>query len=320
MAVDQQLAQFQLLSAVGASALSIWQLMASADQLQQLIPSANLDGSRTQVVLLRDGDGQVFDQALLWLRKDGTLSANGCLHAELHLHGGHGPAAALRRRLRQLGWVEMKAKTDPFLRARGSLNAKWLALPAPVRKRQLEQEAGRRWARVLELPPRIVLAGPPNSGKSTLFNTWLQHNRVTVSPHPGTTRDAVEAPILVPTASGNWQATLVDTAGIWNSQEELDRQAIAAAQLQLEQSWRVIWIVDGAAAAKSWEPLLPQIRSDDVVVVHKADLLPLGQIPPDLGKWNPLVASAQRDGRQCISPLEKVLTESLGPIPAVICA
>lgn len=44
--------------------------------------------------------------------------------------------------------------------------------------------------------PVVVLAGPPNAGKSTLFNALLGRERVVVSPEPGTTRDAVEADLL----------------------------------------------------------------------------------------------------------------------------
>jgi tRNA modification GTPase len=58
--------------------------------------------------------------------------------------------------------------------------------------------------------PKITLLGQPNAGKSTLFNTLLQTNRAIVSPLPGTTRDYLEAEIIL----DGLPCTLVDTAGI----------------------------------------------------------------------------------------------------------
>ncbi|MDR2706182.1 MAG: 50S ribosome-binding GTPase, partial [Planctomycetaceae bacterium] len=58
--------------------------------------------------------------------------------------------------------------------------------------------------------PKITLLGQPNAGKSTLFNTLLQTNQAIVSPIPGTTRDYLEAEIIL----DGLPCTLVDTAGI----------------------------------------------------------------------------------------------------------
>src|SRR6185369_3647164 len=51
--------------------------------------------------------------------------------------------------------------------------------------------AGTRLARGI----RVVLAGPPNAGKSTIFNRLVGSDRAIVSPHPGTTRDTIEADV-----------------------------------------------------------------------------------------------------------------------------
>ena len=56
----------------------------------------------------------------------------------------------------------------------------------------------------------IVCAGPPNAGKSSLFNAILGQDRAIVTDIPGTTRDAVEHPCMI----GAWPVRLVDTAGL----------------------------------------------------------------------------------------------------------
>ncbi|MDR0704569.1 MAG: 50S ribosome-binding GTPase [Planctomycetaceae bacterium] len=79
-----------------------------------------------------------------------------------------------------------------------------------IRKRLelLQQQITRRG--YSEERPKITLLGQPNAGKSTLFNTLLQTNRAIVSPIPGTTRDYLEAELIL----DGLPCTLVDTAGM----------------------------------------------------------------------------------------------------------
>ena len=57
---------------------------------------------------------------------------------------------------------------------------------------------------------RLVILGPPNAGKSTLFNTLCGAERAIVSPHPGTTRDVIEAELDI----GGIRIIVQDTAGL----------------------------------------------------------------------------------------------------------
>jgi tRNA modification GTPase len=84
---------------------------------------------------------------------------------------------------------------------------------------------------------RVVIVGAPNSGKSTLFNTLLGCERAIVDPRPGTTRDAIEAELEIAGA----RVILVDTAGLRESEDQLERQgmrrtraAIQGAQVAIE--------------------------------------------------------------------------------------
>ena len=68
----------------------------------------------------------------------------------------------------------------------------------------------------------VVLAGPPNAGKSSLFNALLGVERAIVHETPGTTRDAIEAMIEV----NRWPLRLVDTAGLRDSNDEIERTGV----------------------------------------------------------------------------------------------
>ncbi len=321
--VAAKMGTFQLLSAPGASALSIWRLRGSLNALQSILPNGDWElQNQPQLITLRNTRGQRFDQGVLWLRQVGDK--NNTTTCEVHLHGGHGPAAALRRHLMDSGWQEITSQAEgdasEFLCARGELNARWWALPQSLREQLNSLDSGnanQQWPFILQQPPHIVLAGPPNSGKSTMFNAWLQSDRVTVSPHPGTTRDAVVAPILIPTNQGRWQATLVDTAGIWASQESLDRKAIADSQLQLQRAWKTVWVFD--VTREDWRDSLASIRSEDLIVLNKVDAAGEITVAEDLLPWDPVRISAQANGAEAVRLLQQRLTASLGRIPSVIC-
>jgi tRNA modification GTPase len=68
----------------------------------------------------------------------------------------------------------------------------------------------------------VVIAGPPNTGKSSLFNALLGRSRAIVTEIPGTTRDALEAVI----DTGKWPLRLVDTAGLRETQDRIEQLGI----------------------------------------------------------------------------------------------
>lgn len=109
-----------------------------------------------------------------------------------------------------------------------------------------------------------MLAGPPNAGKSSLFNALLGRRRALVADVPGTTRDYVEAELSL----GRHGAVLVDTAGLRSGAEAIEAAGIELSREQVEQADVVLW-VEGADA----EPIeRPAFGTVVITVETKRDL------------------------------------------------
>ena len=89
-------------------------------------------------------------------------------------------------------------------------------------------------------PWRVVIAGAPNAGKSSLLNALAGYQRSVVAPVPGTTRDVVSAAL----AFDGWPVELSDTAGLREGRDELEREGIARAQRQLATADLCLWVID----------------------------------------------------------------------------
>ena len=90
----------------------------------------------------------------------------------------------------------------------------------------------------------VVLAGRPNAGKSSLLNALAQSDRAIVSPHPGTTRDVVREYMHL----DGMPLHLLDTAGLRDSEDDVESEGIRRARAAIEQADRVLLIVDDAGA------------------------------------------------------------------------
>ena len=82
----------------------------------------------------------------------------------------------------------------------------------------------------------VVIAGPPNAGKSSLFNALLGRQRAIVTPVPGTTRDAIEATV----DAGDWPLRLVDTAGLRETEDVVERLGIEVSERYLSDAQLVL--------------------------------------------------------------------------------
>ena len=85
---------------------------------------------------------------------------------------------------------------------------------------------------------RVVLCGPPNSGKSSLFNALSMKDGAIVSPRPGTTRDVIEMPLAI----DGVPFLLVDTAGIHDTDDDVEVIGIARARRAAETADLRLWL------------------------------------------------------------------------------
>ncbi len=89
-----------------------------------------------------------------------------------------------------------------------------------------------RERRLLRTGALVVLAGPPNAGKSSLMNALLKENRAIVSDIPGTTRDSIEEWLDL----DGWPVRLVDTAGLRESSDQIEAEGIRRTEALLAQA------------------------------------------------------------------------------------
>ena len=114
----------------------------------------------------------------------------------------------------------------------------------------------------------IALLGCPNAGKSSLLNALAERDRAIVSDLPGTTRDLLEVDLVL----AGVPVTLVDTAGLRQSSEPIEREGIRRALDRAAQVDVCVLVVDGAEPQL---PTLPDALADIplLVVLNKVDLL-----------------------------------------------
>lgn len=98
---------------------------------------------------------------------------------------------------------------------------------------------------------RVVLAGPPNAGKSTLFNELVQHEAAIISPLAGTTRDVLSASV----AMDGIPFQFIDTAGLHDApQDMVEEIGIERARKVVRDADVVLWLGDeGGGPEGSWE-------------------------------------------------------------------
>jgi tRNA modification GTPase len=116
----------------------------------------------------------------------------------------------------------------------------------------------------------VVIAGPTNAGKSSLFNALLGRARAIVTEIPGTTRDALEAVI----DSGKWPLRLVDTAGLRETEDRIERLGIEVSQRYLSSADIVLACGEDSTSLAHTVSVVSRAATAPVVPVHtKTDLV-----------------------------------------------
>lgn len=156
-----------------------------------------------------------------------------------------------------------------------------------------------------------AIAGKPNAGKSSLLNALLGYERAIVTKIPGTTRDTIEEKLKI----GSVLLKLIDTAGIRETTDEVERLGVERSRRAMESAELVIAVIDGSGS----------LSDEDYEIIREAEKAPHGIIvlsKSDLGSAAVLPGTALRavsvsavtgDG---LDGLERAISDMF-PLPSV---
>jgi tRNA modification GTPase len=142
---------------------------------------------------------------------------------------------------------------------------------------------------------RVVLAGRPNVGKSSLLNRLVRENRAIVTEVPGTTRDVIEEWVNF----GGLPVILADTAGIRETDDLVEQMGVDRSRAALERADLIALVVDGEAGVTGDDRAVldrAPLGRPLLLLVNKVDLVPVSateQIAIELGIKDSIGVSAR---------------------------
>ena len=154
-----------------------------------------------------------------------------------------------------------------------------------------------------------VICGKPNVGKSTLMNLLSGYSRSIVTSVAGTTRDVVEETVRV----GDILLRLADTAGLHETEDEVERIGVAIARERIENADLVLAVFDSSRAITDEDRSLLELCKDKrcVAVVNKSDL-PAAFAVEEIERAVPHTVVISAKDPTCAQALETALEETLG--------
>ncbi len=156
---------------------------------------------------------------------------------------------------------------------------------------------------------QVVIAGRPNAGKSTLLNALLNEERAIVSEIPGTTRDTIEDVIIIE----GIKFRFIDTAGIRESSETIERIGISRTLEKIKEADIVIYLYDINTTSQEIleEDLLTiPIGKKVIVAGNKADQSGIKVAKPQISNFKFQISLSAKTGAN-LESLKKLLIESL---------
>jgi tRNA modification GTPase len=186
-----------------------------------------------------------------------------------HLKGALGDRAEAWRKqlIEALALVEARIDFSDEADVPEDLIAPALAIARTLRDEIAAALADQRRGERLREGLTIAIAGPPNAGKSSLLNRIAKREAAIVSPYAGTTRDVIEVHLDLE----GYPATLLDTAGIRQSNDPVEQEAIRRARMRAAAADLILWVEEAGE-----EPRAPD-RGDEHAtvwrVLNKVDLL-----------------------------------------------
>jgi len=150
----------------------------------------------------------------------------------------------------------------------------------------------------------FAISGPPNVGKSSLMNALADRDVAIVSPIPGTTRDVLEARVVL----GGVPVTVVDTAGLRDAQDAIEAEGVRRGQARTRDADLVIHVVEAGSPA-------PDIVTDgpNLLVANKCDLG--GPGPDGALRVSALTGQGLDELRRVLSERARAMTQTAGPPP-----
>lgn len=160
-------------------------------------------------------------------------------------------------------------------------------------------------ARLLNKGALVVIAGAPNVGKSTLLNALSESDRAITSSLPGTTRDAIDVPLILDGVPIN----LVDTAGIREAREEIEQEGVRRSVDYLNRSDLIISVHD--LSTLGTRSISPTNEIPIIEILNKVDLMDKNDINIIENSDNSILFLSAKTGEN-IDILRQQIKKSLG--------